>query len=104
MRRAIVFVHGKRAGILTELSARGYSFEYDDNYKGAVVSLTIPTSHKNFFYKSFPPFFNGLLPEGVMLQVFLRISKIDKNEFFSQLIAKGNNLAGAVTVKFSENE
>ncbi|OBX21542.1 serine/threonine-protein kinase HipA [Gelidibacter algens] len=104
MRRAIIFVHGKRAGVLTELSAINYSFEYDDNYKGAVVSLTMPTRHKKYSYTSFPPFFEGLLPEGTMLEGLLRITKIDKNDYFSQLIAKGNNLVGAVTVKLSEDE
>ncbi|TXD81408.1 toxin HipA [Subsaximicrobium wynnwilliamsii] len=104
MRRAIVFVHGKRAGILTELSANDYSFNYDEHYESAAVSLTMPTSHKKYSYKSFPPFFEGLLPEGVMLEGLLRIGKIDKKDYFSQLIATGNDLVGSVTVKLSDNE
>lgn len=104
MRRAIVFVHGKRAGILSEISDNDYSFEYDEDYEGAAVSLTMPTSHKKYTYKSFPPFFEGLLPEGVMLEGLLRIGKIDKKDYFSQLIATGNDLVGAVTVKLADNE
>ncbi|WP_235893039.1 HipA N-terminal domain-containing protein, partial [Flavobacterium franklandianum] len=45
-----------------------------------------------------------LLPEGVMLEGLLRIVKIDKKDYFSQLIATGNDLVGAVTVKLMEDE
>lgn len=104
MRKAIVFVHGKRAGLLTEISTNDYRFEYDENYDGAAVSLTMPINHKKHVYKSFPPFFEGLLPEGVMLEGLLRIGKIDKKDYFSQLIATGNDLVGSVTVKLGDNE
>ena len=104
MRRAIVMVHGNRAGVLTEVSSGEYHFEYDENYEGEAVSLTMPLNHKKYGYKSFPPFFEGLLPEGVMLEGLLRIAKIDKKDHFSQLIATGNDLVGAVTVKSMEDE
>jgi serine/threonine-protein kinase HipA len=104
MRKAIVMVHGNRAGVLTEFSPAEYYFEYDDNYEGEAVSLTMPVNHKKYGYKSFPPFFEGLLPEGVMLEGLLKIAKIDQKDYFSQLIATGNDLVGAVTVKFIENE
>ena len=104
MRRAIVMVHGNRAGILTEFSSAEYHFEYDESYEGEAVSLTMPTSHKKYDYTSFPPFFEGLLPEGVQLEGLLRIGKIDKRDYFSQLIATGNDLVGSVTVKLADHE
>ena len=104
MRRAIIMVHGKRAGALIEVLPDEYHFEYDENYEGEAVSLTMPLNHKKYVYKSFPPFFEGLLPEGVMLEGLLRIAKIDKKDYFSQLIATGNDLVGAVTVKSMEDE
>ncbi|WP_242204216.1 HipA N-terminal domain-containing protein [Aestuariivivens insulae] len=104
MRKAVVMVHGHRAGVLTEVSPSEYTFEYDDNYDGAAISLTMPTNHKTYGYNSFPPFFEGLLPEGVMLEGLLKIAKIDKNDYFSQLIATGSDLVGAVTVKLLDNE
>lgn len=97
-------VHGKRAGILTEVFSNEYYFEYDDNYEDEIVSLTMPISQKKHEFNSFPPFFEGLLPEGVMLEGLLKIAKIDKRDYFSQLIAPGNDLVGAVTVKLMENE
>ncbi len=99
MRKAVVFIHNKRAGILSEETSDKYRFTYDDAYDGEAVSLTMPISQKEYLYTSFPPFFEGLLPEGVMLEGLLRINKIDKTDFFSQLIATGNDLVGAVTVK-----
>lgn len=104
MRKAIVMVHGKRAGVLTEVSPIEYYFEYDDSYEGEAVSLTMPLNHKKYGYTSFPPFFEGLLPEGVMLEGLLKIAKIDQKDYFSQLIATGNDLVGAVTVKSMEDE
>ena len=104
MRKAIVLVHGKRAGVLTEITSGAYQFEYDENYESAAVSLTMPLANKKYEYNSFPPFFEGLLPEGIMLEGLLRIAKIDQKDYFSQLIATGNDLVGAVTVKLLENE
>lgn len=103
MRKAMVMVHGNRAGVLTEVSPADYYFEYDHNYEGAAVSLTMPIHHKMYAYTSFPPFFEGLLPEGVMLEGLLKIAKIDQKDYFSQLIATGNDLVGAVTVKLMSN-
>ncbi len=97
-------VHGNRAGVLIEVSPAEYYFEYDEKYDGEAVSLTMPLNNKKYGYKSFPPFFEGLLPEGVMLEGLLKIAKIDKKDYFSQLIATGNDLVGSVTVKSMEDE
>ena len=57
MRRAIVMVHGNRAGVLTEVSPAEYYFEYDENYEGEAVSLTMPLNHKNMVTNLFHHFF-----------------------------------------------
>lgn len=100
MRKAKIFVKGIEAGILTELK-RGteYVFEYLDGYDGIEVSRTMPTKVKVYKYDEFPPFFDGLLPEGIQLEGLLKIKKIDKNDYFSQLIAVGEEMVGVVTVK-----
>lgn len=104
MRKAVIFVHDKRAGVLIEDSTGGYQFTYDDNYEGEPVSLTMPLANKNYSFAKFPSFFEGLLPEGIMLEGLLKIGKIDKNDYFSQLVATGNDLVGAVTVKEWKDE
>jgi len=99
MREAIIYVHNNRAGVLIEENSGSFRFAYDENYKGEAVSLTMPISNKVYLFDKFPSFFEGLLPEGIMLEGLLRIGKIDKYDYFSQLIATGNDLVGAVTVK-----
>ncbi len=88
------------AGILSELDfGKKYRFEYLNGYSGTPVSLTMPLSHRVYEFDSFPPFFDGLLPEGYQLEGLLKFGKIDRNDLFSQLVAVGNDLVGNVTVK-----
>ena len=47
----------------------------------------------------FPPFFEGLLTEGIYLEGLLKLNKIERNDLFSQLIAVVEDVVGAVIVK-----
>jgi serine/threonine-protein kinase HipA len=98
MRQAIVKVHDHEAGILTETDDKRYQFTYHQAYSGAPVSLTMPITEGGYIYDTFPPFFDGVLPEGGQLEGLLRVRKIDRNDYFSQLLAVGQDLVGAVTV------
>jgi serine/threonine-protein kinase HipA len=100
MRTAKVFVNGVEAGIFTELEfGKKYCFEYHTDFQGTGVSLTMPSNQKIYEFDTFPPFFDGLLPEGYQLEGLLKIGKIDRNDFFSQLMAVGSDLTGNLTVK-----
>ncbi|KTD73444.1 HipA N-terminal domain-containing protein [Legionella tucsonensis] len=99
MKKARVLVNGIKAGILEKLDERKYQFTYDAEYKGAPVSLTMPLTKKIYEFDVFPPFFEGLLPEGVMLEALLRKYKIDRNDYFRQLIKIGQDVVGAVTIE-----
>lgn len=99
MRKATVAVHAVNAGILEQFNNGSYQFTYADNYNGAPVSLTMPLTQKVYIFENFPPFFEGLLPEGVMLEAFLRKYKIDSNDYFGQLTAVGDDVVGAVTIR-----
>lgn len=100
MRTAKVYIKDVEAGILTELDfGKKYRFEYKENYKGNPVSLTMPLNQSVYEFNSFPPFFDGLLPEGYQLEGLLKFAKIDRNDLFSQLSAVGDDLVGNVTVK-----
>jgi serine/threonine-protein kinase HipA len=100
MKKAKVFVDGIFAGVLEELT-RGtrYRFTYDDNYNGESVSLLMPVGSKTFEYTTFPPFFDGLLPEGMQLEALLKGAKIDADDMLGQLIVVGHDLVGNVTVE-----
>lgn len=98
MKKARVFFDGLPAGVLIEEQGR-YVFEYLPDYKGPSISRTMRREKGHFEYHDFPPFFDGLLPEGVNLEVFLKKTKIDRGDYFSQLLAVGQDLVGAVTVE-----
>lgn len=59
----------------------------------------MPLTNKIYKFDVFPPFFEGLLPEGSMLEALLRKYKIDKNDYFEQLIKVGRDVVGAVTIE-----
>jgi serine/threonine-protein kinase HipA len=98
MRKAHILINGVMAGVLEELTVGQYRFSYQPDYQGAPVSLTMPVEKKVYEFNQFPPFFEGLLPEGIYLEALLRKYKLDKNDYFAQLLQVGNDLVGAVTV------
>ncbi len=100
MRSAEVYVHGVLAGTLQELEKRKrFRFTYSPEYQGPAVSLTMPLTENPFLFDSFPPFFDGLLPEGNQLEGLLRQAKLDRHDYFGQLVAVGEDMVGAVTVR-----
>ncbi|MFH1877877.1 MAG: HipA N-terminal domain-containing protein [Candidatus Omnitrophota bacterium] len=84
---------------MEEDNKKRYVFEYSNDYSGEPVSLTMPVFRKRYVFDSFPPFFDGLLPEGVQLEALCRIAKLDRNDCFSQLVTVGKDLVGAVTAE-----
>lgn len=99
IRTANVFVNGVLAGKLQEIKrGKEYLFYYLETYKGEAVSLKMPITESVYRFDRFPPFFEGLLPEGPMLEGLLRYAKIDRDDLLSQLIAVGEDMIGNVTV------
>ena len=100
MRRAKVFVDGIYAGELQEVErGKKYRFNYLETYKGPSVSLNMPITKLVYEYDRFPPFFEGLLPEGIMLEGLLRNAHIDRDDLMTQIITVGSDLVGNVTVE-----
>lgn len=90
MKQAKVFLNNVLAGILTE-DDMGYEFRYDSDYlksDGAVaVSLTLPLTDKPYRDKVLFPFFDGLIPEGWLLDIAEQSWKISVRDRFSLLLA-----------------
>ena len=99
MRKARLRVNGEDAAIFEELGGGKYKVTYHPHYKGSAVSLTMPIRNMSYEYSQFPPFFEGLLPEGVMLEALLRKYKLDKIDYFGQLIKVGHDVVGAVSIE-----
>jgi serine/threonine-protein kinase HipA len=94
------------AGILTEDEA-GYSFCYDFEYlqmkDAEAVSLTLPLRKEAFHSKVLFPFFDGLIPEGWLLDIAGRSWKIDSRDRMSLLMACCKDCIGAVSIIPIEN-
>ena len=97
MRKAKILINNKVAGVLTETDSQ-YCFQYLPDYNGEAISLTMPVRTEPYCFTTFPPFFDGLLPEGIQLEGLLRVKKIDKHDYFSQLLAVGEDVVGDVTI------
>lgn len=70
MRQGRVFCNGIAAGIITE-DEQGYTFVYDEAYlsqpEAQPVSLTLPLRKEPYNNNVMFSFFDGLIPEGWML-------------------------------------
>lgn len=97
-RSAIVRQHGILAGRLDEVSAGAWSFTYAPDYAGVPVSLAVPVRNEPWFFTQFPPFLEGLLPEGPQLEAILRKHKIDRQDCFRQLMVVGQDVVGSLTI------
>ncbi len=101
MRKAKVFYNKDTyVGRLTKVDEKnGYVFEYSQDYVGPPVSLSMPTVNKSYKFDDFPAYFDGVLPEGSQLEALLRMKKLDRRDYFGQLMCVGRDLVGAFVVE-----
>ena len=101
MRRASVFMAGRFAGTLEEHSNSyvfSYSPEYLDREDAAAISLTLPLSAEVYEDKRLFPFFDGLIPEGWLLDIAEQTWKIDPRDRMGLLLACCRDCIGAVSI------
>lgn len=101
MRQAHIYYQGRQAGLLTE-NEDGYTFLYDMDYlcsgEAEPISLTLPLSDKPYTSLILFPFFDGLIPEGWLLDIAEKSWKIDRRDRMSLLLACCKDCIGAVSV------
>lgn len=101
-----VFFGNELAGIISETD-EGYEFVYDGKYleanKDQPISLTLPLQKEKFTSKVLFSFFDGLIPEGWLLEVATDYWKVKSNDRFELLMLTCRDTIGAVTV-VPENE
>lgn len=100
-RTAYVYVRNIFAGTLCETDS-GYSFSYDKDYlkadNAAAVSLTLPLTEEVYNSRTIFPFFDGLIPEGWLLNVVSRNWKIDTKDRFGLLLIACKDGIGNVSI------
>ena len=101
MKQAKVFFQENFAGVLTE-DENGYTFEYNADYLQKkdtnAVSLTLPLSEKPYNSQVLFPFFDGLIPEGWLLDIAEQSWKINSRDRMSLLLACCKDCIGAVSI------
>ena len=101
-RAAYVYLRNVFAGILLETDF-GYSFVYDIEYlqrkNATAVSLTLPLSKNEYKSKTLFPFFDGLIPEGWLLDIVTHNWKISPSDRFGVLLVACKDAVGNVSVR-----
>ena len=101
MRQAEIYRKRVLAGILTEEGGE-YRFCYDEKYllreDAQPISLTVPLQTEPFVSPVLFPFFDGLIPEGWLLDVALRNTNISVLDRMSLLLLCCKECIGAVSI------
>lgn len=105
--RALVFYGDKEAGDLIKKPA-GYEFVYKPEYlqdpDAMPISLAMPLTATKYESPMLFPFFDGMLPEGWLLELTCTSAKIDKNDKFHLLLHTGKDPIGAISVRPADKE
>lgn len=101
MKKAKIYFQDLLAGTLVE-DENGFTFAYDTHYRhhpaARPVSLTLPLRAEAYQSDVMFPFFDGLIPEGWLLNIAQEHWKIDLRDRMALLLACCQNCIGAVSV------
>ncbi len=95
-------MHKELAGYLIE-NENGYSFLYDNDYltisTAKPVSLTLPLQVEPHISRTMIPFFDGLIPEGWLLEIAEKNWKLNARDRMGLLLACCRDCIGAVSIE-----
>jgi serine/threonine-protein kinase HipA len=102
MRSANIFYKDVLAGVLIETDDGEYIFTYEDDYvnihQEQFITFTMPVTKEPYVSNRLFPFFEGLIPEGWLLDIASKNWKINPNDRMGLLLACCHNCIGAVSV------
>lgn len=103
MRQARILYNNVYCGLLTETDDGDFTFQYDENYvkefSDQFITFTMPVRNEVYSEKRLFPFFEGLIPEGWLLNIASKNWKINTNDRMGLLLACCRNCIGAVSVE-----
>lgn len=103
MRSAAIYYKEEVAGILIETDDGEYTFQYKEEYQAKFpkqfLTFTMPVTNEIYRDKRLFPFFEGLIPEGWLLDIASKNWKINQNDRMGLLLACCSNCIGAVSVQ-----
>jgi len=108
MRKAEIYYQDDYAGLLVETNEGEYEFTYDkkyvENFPDRFLTFTMPVSIQPYRSSRLFPFFEGLIPEGWLLEIASKSWRINKNDRMGLLLACCRNCIGAVSVVPTEEK
>jgi serine/threonine-protein kinase HipA len=101
MKKALIYFRDVLSGRLAE-TEEGYEFQYETTYlvrpQAEPISLTLPLREEAYQSPMLFPFFDGLIPEGWLLDVAIRNTDISILDRMSLLLLCCKDCIGAVSV------
>ena len=101
-REGTVLFKNKPAGRVWQ-DENGYGFEYDKKYlqqeNAEPISLTLPLRAEPYVSNTMIPFFDGLIPEGWLLDITLKNWKINQKDRMGLLLLACKDCIGAVSIE-----
>ena len=102
MRKAKIYYKEDFVGYLTETDDGEYVFAYEDDYvqnhENQFLTFTMPVRREPYKDKRLFSFFEGLIPEGWLLEIASKNWKLNPNDRMGLLLACCQNCIGAVSV------
>ena len=102
MRSANIYYNDTLAGVLTETTDGEYVFQYNKeyvkNHPDQFLTFTMPVRQSPYKENRLFSFFEGLIPEGWLLNIAAKNWKINPNDRMGLLLACCQNCIGAVSV------
>lgn len=104
-REGKVYVQDQYAGLIRETD-QGYEFLYDQDYlakeNALPVSLTLPLREEVYVSNTLFPFFDGLIPEGWLLDMVERNWKLDGRDRFGLMLVACRDCIGDVRIEVTQ--
>lgn len=102
MRQGEVLVNNQLAGVLTE-DDNGYHFKYHKAYltreNPLPVSLSLPLQNQAFHSENLFAFFDGLIPEGWLLEIAHKNWKVNPRDRMGLLLTICRDCIGNISVR-----
>ena len=102
MKKAKIYISGSFAGVLTE-DHDGYHFVYDASYlksdNAKPLSPTMPLQAEEFLKEFMFPVFDGLIPEGWLLDIVYKNWKINPRDRMSLLLMCCKDCIGNISIR-----
>lgn len=102
-----VYYQDMYAGLIEQYDGE-YIFQYDPKYLShedkKAISVLLPLTSEPYVSKTMFPFFDGLIPEGWLLNIAEKTWKLDRRDRMALLLALCKDSVGAVKVIDASDE